>query len=89
MAKFEKVLTRRVLEDYIVWSLVTHGVWFMVFLPYNIYFLGFSNDQLIKAGLGGLPLAFAWNYVGMRVNVLADLQLKRIIHKTVDSLRKQ
>ena len=61
-------------------TLVSHAVGQAVFLPWNLYVMNFTSDQFVRGALVGLPIAFAWNYAGIKVNLSCSGKVKAIVN---------
>ena len=67
------------MKDYVIITLVSHAVGQMVFLPWNLYVMNFTADQFVKGALVGLPVAFMWNYAGIKVNLYCSNKVKSLV----------
>jgi hypothetical protein len=54
-----------------------------VFLPWNIYVMNFTPDQFVKGAVVGLPIAFLWNYAGIKVNLYFSGKVKSFLDSVV------
>ena len=66
-------------KDYVIITLVSHVVGQAVFLPWNLYVMNFSADQFLRGAVIGLPIAFIWNYAGIKVNLYFSSRVKSLL----------
>lgn len=73
------ILSKERIKDYMIVTLVSHVVGQVAFLPWNMYVMNFTADQFVKAAVVSLPIAFAWNYAGIKVNLYCSDKVKSLI----------
>ncbi|MEO9294418.1 MAG: hypothetical protein ABI347_02330 [Nitrososphaera sp.] len=73
------------IKDYMIITLVSHVIGQVVFLPWNIYVMNFIADQFVKGAIVSLPIAFVWNYAGIKVNLYCSDKVK----SALGSMRKK
>jgi hypothetical protein len=66
-------------KDYMIITLVSHVIGQVVFLPWNLYVMNFTADQFVKGAVVSLPIAFMWNYAGIKVNLYCSGKVKSAI----------
>jgi hypothetical protein len=74
-----KVLSKDKVKDYMIITLVSHVVGQVAFLPWNAYVMNFTTDQFVKAAVVSLPIAFAWNYAGIKINLYCSEKVKSML----------
>ena len=74
-----KIAIKDKVKDYVIITLVSHIVGQAVFLPWNLYVMNFTADQFVRGVLVGLPIAFMWNYAGIKVNLYCSSKVKSIV----------
>ena len=74
-----KIAIKDKVKDYVIITLVSHIVGQAVFLPWNFYVMNFTADQFVRGALVGLPIAFMWNYAGIKVNLYCSSKVKSIV----------
>lgn len=72
-------MTDRV-KDYVIVTIVSHVVGQAVFLPWNLYIMNFTPDQFVKGAIISLPIAFMWNYAGIKVNLYCSNKIKSVVN---------
>jgi hypothetical protein len=75
-----KLVIKDKVKDYVIITLVSHVVGQVVFIPWNFYVMNFTADQFVKGALVGLPIAFMWNYAGIKVNLYCSGKVKSIVN---------
>jgi hypothetical protein len=71
-----RILSKDRIKDYMIITLVSHVIGQVVFLPWNIYVMNFTADQFVKGAVVSLPIAFVWNYAGIKVNLYCSGKVK-------------
>ena len=74
-----KKLLNNKAKDYIIVTLISHGIGLAVFTPYNLAILNFSSDQLIRNIIASTGIAFAWNYLGYKLTTTCSERIKKVI----------
>lgn len=69
-------ISRDRVKDYMIITLVSHIIGQVVFLPWNMYVMNFTADQFVKGAVVSLPIAFMWNYAGIKVNLYCSGKVK-------------
>ncbi|MEO9320101.1 MAG: hypothetical protein ABI361_05455 [Nitrososphaera sp.] len=67
-------------KDYVIVTIVSHVVGQAVFLPWNLYIMNFTPDQFVKGAIISLPIAFMWNYAGIKVNLYCSNKIKSVVN---------
>ena len=70
------ILSKEKIKDYVIITLVSHVIGQVVFLPWNMYVMNFTADQFVKGAIVSLPIAFVWNYAGIKVNLYCSGKVK-------------
>ncbi|MER3407473.1 MAG: hypothetical protein C4292_01300 [Nitrososphaera sp.] len=73
------VFAKDKVKDYMIITLVSHVVGQVAFLPWNAYVMNFTTDQFVKAAVVSLPIAFAWNYAGIKINLYCSEKVKSLL----------
>ena len=73
----ELLLLKKKAKDYIIITLISHGIALVVFTPYNVAILNFSTDQLIRNAIASTGIAFAWNYLGYRLTATCSEKVRK------------
>jgi hypothetical protein len=68
-------------KDYIIVTLISHGIGLAVFTPYNVSVLNFTTDQLIRNAIASTGIAFAWNYLGYRLTATCSEKVRKMLVK--------
>ena len=63
MNKDKEVVLKKKAKDYIVVTLISHGIGLAVFTPYNLAVLNFTFDQLIRNAIASTGIAFVIRHV--------------------------
>ena len=79
----DKSQVKEKVKDYVIVTLVSHIVGQAVFLPWNFYVMNFTADQFVRGALASLPIAFMWNYAGIKVNLYCSSRIKSIVNTIV------
>ena len=66
-------------KDYVIITLVSHVLGQAVFLPWNFYVMNFTADQFLKGAIISLPIAFVWNYAGIKANLYFSGKVKSLL----------
>ena len=75
----EFTILKKKAKDYIIITLISHGIGLAVFTPYNLTVLNFTTDQLIRNAIASTGIAFVWNYLGYRLTATcSEKVLKRM-----------
>lgn len=74
-----RLISKDKVKDYMIITLVSHVVGQVAFLPWNVYVMNFTADQFVKSAIVSLPIAFAWNYAGIKVNLYCSYKVKSLI----------
>lgn len=77
----QKLISKERIKDYIIITLVSHVIGQVAFFPWNIYIMNYTSDQFLRSAIVSIPLAFAWNYVGIKVNLFCSEKVKSLANK--------
>ena len=83
----KKVMSKYRLAEYMIITLVSHVVGQAVFLPWNLYVMNFTPDQFLRGALASIPIAFIWNYAGIKVNLYCSDKVKSFVYNAVSRKR--
>jgi uncharacterized membrane protein len=72
----ERALKKKA-KDYIIVTLISHGIGLAVFTPYNLAVLNFTTDQIIRNAIASTGIAFAWNYFGYRLTATCSEKVRK------------
>lgn len=74
-------------KEYMIITLVSHAVGQAVFLPWNLFVMNFTPDQFLRGALVSIPIAFMWNYAGIKVNLYCSYKVKSFVDNVVSRKR--
>lgn len=74
-----KVISKDKVKEYMIITLVSHAVGQAVFLPWNLFVMNFTPDQFLRGALVSIPIAFMWNYAGIKVNLYCSYKVKSFV----------
>jgi uncharacterized protein (DUF486 family) len=75
----EFAILKKKAKDYIIITLISHGIGLAVFTPYNLAVLNFTTDLLIRNAIASTGIAFVWNCLGYRLTATCSQRiLKRM-----------
>lgn len=75
----KKVISKDKVKEYMIVTLVSHAVGQAVFLPWNLFVMNFMPDQFLRGALVSIPIAFMWNYAGIKVNLYCSHKIKSFV----------
>ncbi|MEW6604066.1 MAG: hypothetical protein AB1351_05180 [Thermoproteota archaeon] len=75
------------IKEYMIVTLVSHAVGQAVFLPWNLFVMNFTPDQFLRGALVSIPIAFMWNYAGIKVNLYCSYKVKSFVDNMVSHKR--
>lgn len=81
----KKVISKDKVKEYMIVTLVSHAVGQAVFLPWNLFVMNFTPDQFLRGTLVSIPVAFMWNYAGIKVNLYCSYKVKSLVDNMVAS----
>ncbi|MEP0825058.1 MAG: hypothetical protein HRF40_06205 [Nitrososphaera sp.] len=82
---FKKVISKDKVKEYMIVTLVSHAVGQAVFLPWNLFVMNFTPEQFLRGALVSIPIAFAWNYAGIKVNLYCSYKVKSLVDNVAAS----
>ncbi|AFU58788.1 hypothetical protein Ngar_c18560 [Candidatus Nitrososphaera gargensis Ga9.2] len=75
----KKVISKDRVKEYMIVTLVSHIVGQLVFLPWNLYVMNFTPEQFLRGAIASIPIAFIWNYAGIKVNLYCSYKVKSFV----------
>ncbi len=82
-----KVISKDKVKEYMIITLVSHAVGQAVFLPWNLFVMNFTPDQFLRGALVSIPIAFMWNYAGIKVNLYCSYKVKSFVDNVASHKR--
>ncbi len=79
----KKVISKDKVKEYMIVTLVSHIVGQVVFLPWNLYVMNFTPDQFLRGAVASIPIAFMWNYAGIKVNLYCSGKVKSFVENVM------
>ena len=79
MNKGNKEQLMKKAKDYLIVTVISHGIGLAVFTPYNVAVLNFTIDQLIRNAIASTGIAFVWNYFGYRLTATCTEKVKKFV----------
>ncbi|HEX7032560.1 MAG TPA: hypothetical protein VF172_06130 [Nitrososphaera sp.] len=81
----KKVVSKDKVKEYMIVTLISHAVGQAVFLPWNMFVMNFTADQFLRGALVSIPIAFMWNYAGIKVNLYCSYKVKSFVDSMATS----
>lgn len=82
-----KAISKDKVKEYMIITLVSHAVGQAVFLPWNLFVMNFTPDQFLRGALVSIPIAFMWNYAGIKVNLYCSYKVKSFVDNVASHKR--
>ena len=79
MNKGNKQQLMKKAKDYLIVTVVRHGIGLAVYAPYNVAVLNFTIDLLIRNAIASTGIALVWNYFGYRLTATCTERVKKFI----------